>query len=232
MAVPSSDPEAEERRRRAEEEARMAEMRAHGHAVTPEAFAEWKVKFEAEQALERAKLEDGKAEEKKNRLTGKQWFLQQEAAHLEVRRPSMVGAPRARAAELGAGQLDSWLQWGGKGRGARWGQGGRWGRVPGCQGSWAVGGGRGIGEGGADVGALRGRARLHCSIVERQWQSCLGAGSCRLGLREASLWVLAADFAVKGRMCRVALHTCRKFQMAVVVLPAQQAAVGAAAEEQ
>ena len=40
LAVPSADPEAEERRRREAEEARLAEMRAHGHAVTPEAFAE------------------------------------------------------------------------------------------------------------------------------------------------------------------------------------------------
>lgn len=40
LAVPSADPEAEEKRRREAEEARLAEMRAHGHAVTPEAFAE------------------------------------------------------------------------------------------------------------------------------------------------------------------------------------------------
>lgn len=35
-------------------------------------------------ALQRAKLEGEKSEDKK-RLTGKQWFLQQEAQHIEVR---------------------------------------------------------------------------------------------------------------------------------------------------
>ncbi len=48
LAVPSSDPEAEERRRREAEEQRLAELRAHGTPVTPEAFAEWKARFEAE----------------------------------------------------------------------------------------------------------------------------------------------------------------------------------------
>lgn len=117
----------------------MAELRAHGTSVTPEAFASWKARFDAElvragaarppaqcstavaaarwhsfgvallacspqlemlrlpcrprhvflacQALEKAKLEEaaGKSEDKKGRLTGKAWFLQQEAAHIEVR---------------------------------------------------------------------------------------------------------------------------------------------------
>jgi len=35
--------------------------------------------------LQRAKLEGDKSEDRKNRLTGKQWFLQQEAQHIEVR---------------------------------------------------------------------------------------------------------------------------------------------------
>jgi hypothetical protein len=89
LAVPSHDPEAEERRRREAEEERLAELRRHGHPVTPEAFADWKAGFEAEQALERAKLEDGRSEERKGRLTGKQWFLQQEAQHLEVEEPEL-----------------------------------------------------------------------------------------------------------------------------------------------
>lgn len=84
LAMPIFDPVAEERRRRDAEEERLAELRRHGHVVTVEAFAEWKAAFDAEQALERAKLEGDKAEDKKGRPTGKQWFLQQEAAHLEV----------------------------------------------------------------------------------------------------------------------------------------------------
>ncbi|KAI7835902.1 hypothetical protein COHA_010205 [Chlorella ohadii] len=89
LAVPSADPEAEERRRREAEEARLAEMRAHGHAVTPEAFAEWKARFDAEMTLQRAKLEGDKSEDRKNRLTGKQWFLQQEAQHIEIEEPEL-----------------------------------------------------------------------------------------------------------------------------------------------
>ncbi|EFN55051.1 hypothetical protein CHLNCDRAFT_58090 [Chlorella variabilis] len=89
VAVPSHDPEAEEKRRREAEEARLAELRAHGHPVTPEAFAEWRAKFDAEQALERSKLVEGKAEDKQNRPTGKQWFRQQEEQHLEVEEPEL-----------------------------------------------------------------------------------------------------------------------------------------------
>lgn len=48
LAVPSTDPEAEERRRREAEEQRMAELRRHGTPVTPEAFAAWKARFDAE----------------------------------------------------------------------------------------------------------------------------------------------------------------------------------------
>lgn len=91
MAMPSTDPEVEEKRRREAEEERLAELRRHGHPVTPEAFAEWKAKFDAELALERAKLDGGKSEEKAARLSGKQFFLQQEAAHLEVEEPELEG---------------------------------------------------------------------------------------------------------------------------------------------
>lgn len=85
VGAPSVDPEAERKRREAEEEARIAEIRAHGTAVTPEAFAEWKAKFDAEQALARSKLgEAAGAADRAGRLTGKQWFMQQEAQHLEV----------------------------------------------------------------------------------------------------------------------------------------------------
>ncbi|PSC71022.1 RWD domain-containing 1 [Micractinium conductrix] len=89
MAMPSADPESEERRRRAAEEERLAEIRRHGHPVTPETFAEWKAKFDAEQALERAKLDGGKGEDKSGRPNGKQWFLQQEAAHIEIEEPDL-----------------------------------------------------------------------------------------------------------------------------------------------
>ena len=92
LSVPVSDPAAEEKRRRDAEEARQAELRAHGQPVTPEAFTAWKARFDAEQALERAKLEGKDAgEERKGRLTGKQWFLQQEAQHIEVRARALLG---------------------------------------------------------------------------------------------------------------------------------------------
>ncbi|KAI3438059.1 hypothetical protein D9Q98_000502 [Chlorella vulgaris] len=89
MAVPSSDPVLEEKRRRDAEDARLAELRRGGQPVTPEAFAAWRAKFEAEQAQLRAKLEGVKVEEKQTRLTGKQYFLQQEAQHLEVEEPEL-----------------------------------------------------------------------------------------------------------------------------------------------
>ena len=92
LSVPVSDPAAEEKRRRDAEEARQAELRAHGQPVTPEAFTAWKARFDAEQALERAKLEGKDAgEERKGRLPGKQWFLQQEAQHIEVRARALLG---------------------------------------------------------------------------------------------------------------------------------------------
>lgn len=83
--APVLDPEAERKKREAEEEARIAAIRAHGTAVTPENFAEWKAQFDIEMALQRSKLQEGTVIEKQKRLTGKQWFLQQEAQHLEVR---------------------------------------------------------------------------------------------------------------------------------------------------
>lgn len=56
---------------------------------------QWKARFDAEMALQRAKLEGEKIEDRKNRLTGKQWFLQQEAQHIEV------GAAGRRCSGLG-----------------------------------------------------------------------------------------------------------------------------------
>lgn len=48
----------------------------HGEAVTVETFLAWRERFEAEQALERAKLmpDSSLAAAKEKRLTGRQWF--------------------------------------------------------------------------------------------------------------------------------------------------------------
>lgn len=91
LAAPSMDPEAEERRRREEEEARLAELRRHGTPVTPESFAEWKAKFDAEMALAKAAVTDAAAASAaKGRLTGRGWFLQQEAQHIEIEEPILA----------------------------------------------------------------------------------------------------------------------------------------------
>lgn len=83
-------------RERAAEEARIAELRRHGTPVTPEAFHAWADKFEAERqaAKEAERLARGVADDGQ-RLTGKQWFLQQEALHRGVEEP-----------ELGEGEED------------------------------------------------------------------------------------------------------------------------------
>ena len=89
---PTLDPVAEQRRMLEAEEARLAALRAHGTPVTPEAFKEWRARFDTEQALERAQLAgagpaaDGAAAAPgvTPRLTGKQWFLKQDAEHREV----------------------------------------------------------------------------------------------------------------------------------------------------
>ena len=50
--------------RKAEEEAeerRLAEIRSHGTMVTPQTFAEWKQRFEAEMALQRGSLQGNQA---------------------------------------------------------------------------------------------------------------------------------------------------------------------------
>jgi hypothetical protein len=75
-APAAEDPEVARKRAEAEEEARRAAARAHGHMVTIEVFMEWKAKFDAEMALAKAALKDTAKEEKAGRLTGKQWFMQ------------------------------------------------------------------------------------------------------------------------------------------------------------
>ena len=39
------------------EERRLAEIRSHGTMVTPQTFAEWKQRFDAETALQRSRLQ-------------------------------------------------------------------------------------------------------------------------------------------------------------------------------
>lgn len=53
----------------------LSPQRAKGTAVTPASFAEWKERFDAEAALQQAKLMDVRAhEERMKRPTGRQWF--------------------------------------------------------------------------------------------------------------------------------------------------------------
>lgn len=71
---------AEARRRAIEaEEVRLAAQRAHGTQVTPATFIEWRKHFDAELALQKASLAEQQAADKKGRVTGKQFFLSQEA---------------------------------------------------------------------------------------------------------------------------------------------------------
>jgi hypothetical protein len=91
------DPVAERKRREDEEEARRALARAHGVMCTPETYAEWRAKYDAELAAAAAAAvaaaegaggaggADGAGRQAK--LTGKQWFLQQEAVHGAVDEP-------------------------------------------------------------------------------------------------------------------------------------------------
>lgn len=82
MAAPSVDPALERKKAIEAEEARLAAIRAHGTMVSPEAFAEWRVRFDAEQALARAGVGDaeasGSAADKAQRPSGKQWFMSQD----------------------------------------------------------------------------------------------------------------------------------------------------------
>lgn len=94
------DPEAQLRKEQEAEEARRAELRAHGTPVTPEAFRAWQQAFETEQGLSAASLGavGQSAGAAPARVTGKQFFKMQEARHVEVRLASgirgRVPAPR------------------------------------------------------------------------------------------------------------------------------------------
>ncbi|KAG2436662.1 hypothetical protein HXX76_006190 [Chlamydomonas incerta] len=82
---PAEDPDLERRKADEAAEKKRAEARAHGHPVTPEAFQEWKLKFDAEMAAAKARALEGlKDDDKAKRLSGKAWFLKQAAAGLEL----------------------------------------------------------------------------------------------------------------------------------------------------
>ena len=89
LSAPIFDPEVEEKRRREAEEARIAELRRHGTPVTPENFNEWKVKFDAEMALAKASMQDTAVVAVKGKMSGKAWFLQQEAQHIAIEEPDL-----------------------------------------------------------------------------------------------------------------------------------------------
>lgn len=56
QSAPAIDLERERREREAAEDARRAALRAHGTFVTVQTFAAWKARFDAEMALEKARL--------------------------------------------------------------------------------------------------------------------------------------------------------------------------------
>lgn len=78
QATPVQDPAVLEKKMREAEEARLAELRAHGTPVTREAFAKWKEAFEAENAVSEAALGE------EQRMTGKRFFQIQESRHADV----------------------------------------------------------------------------------------------------------------------------------------------------
>lgn len=70
--APPLDPVAARKAAEEAEERRLAEIRSHGTPVTPETFAPWKERFYAELAAARARADEAG----KQKLTGKQYFLQ------------------------------------------------------------------------------------------------------------------------------------------------------------
>lgn len=106
LSTPAVDPEAEQRKAREAEEARIAALRAHGTPVTKESFASWKAKFDAEMELAKGLVLDSGANvgiPAKGRLTGKAWFLQQEASNVEVEEPEL-----GEGEEDGEGSRSTW----------------------------------------------------------------------------------------------------------------------------
>ncbi|KAG2422333.1 hypothetical protein HYH02_015451 [Chlamydomonas schloesseri] len=82
---PAVDPDLERKKAEEAAEKKRAEARAHGTPVTPEAFAAWKAKFDAEMAAAKARALEGlKDDDRAKRLSGKAWFIKQAAAGLEL----------------------------------------------------------------------------------------------------------------------------------------------------
>lgn len=84
--VVEETPEMLKQRLEEEAEARLRAMRATGTPVTPESFNAWVARFEAEQALARAKAgKDGAAAAKDDakRVTGRKYFEERAAAQME-----------------------------------------------------------------------------------------------------------------------------------------------------
>jgi hypothetical protein len=86
---PATDPDAELKRMQAEEERRISELRAHGTPVTPESFEKWKHDFDEE--MQALKQNQPEIVSKTNTMTGKQWFLQQDAQHIKFEEPDIDG---------------------------------------------------------------------------------------------------------------------------------------------
>jgi len=84
----ANDPMEQERQRRLEEEERIQKLRKHGHDVTVDSFLAWREQFLVESAASREAAERAAAEKGEKgteAVTGKAWFLQQQApAEVEV----------------------------------------------------------------------------------------------------------------------------------------------------
>jgi hypothetical protein len=105
MAQPVLDPLAEEKKRRAAEEERIAELRRHGTPCTIETFKVWKEKFDAEMALAKSSIQDPAVVAGKGKITGRAWFLQQEAQHIEIEEPELSDEEHE---EDGEGSRSDW----------------------------------------------------------------------------------------------------------------------------
>lgn len=85
--VKANDPKEQEQRRRMEEEERIQKLRKHGHEVTVDSFLAWREQFLAESAASREATEKSEKTDgsKREAVTGKAWFLQNQApAEVEV----------------------------------------------------------------------------------------------------------------------------------------------------
>ena len=86
----AADPDAERKKMQEEEERRISELRAHGTPATPESFEKWKHDFDEE--MRSLKQNQPETVSKTNKMTGKQWFLQQDAQHIKFEEPDIDDA--------------------------------------------------------------------------------------------------------------------------------------------